>query len=37
MPNPNAVVSGIVRLEEFSVKIEDGRRVRMDQTDRFRR
>jgi hypothetical protein len=36
MPNPDAVASGIVRLDEFSFKIEDGRRVRLDQTDRAR-
>jgi hypothetical protein len=34
MPNPKAVVSGIARLEEFSLKIEDGRRLLLDQADR---
>ena len=34
MPNPNVVVSGIVRSDEFPAKIEDRRRVRLNQTDR---
>jgi hypothetical protein len=36
MPNPSGFVSGIVRLDEFSIKIEEGRRVRLAQTDRAR-
>lgn len=33
MPNPNAVVSRVVRLEEFSVELEGERRVRLEQAD----